>query len=114
MWMTFLRTFLVGGGLCLIGQLLIDLTAMTPARILVTYVVSGVFLGAVGVYEPLAEFAFFLIDDDKRFLFPVKNHTGLSAEFQAVRMFTAYLIGAYHGDRINRQSADITVKQTVS
>lgn len=55
--MEFLWAFLAGGTLCAIGQLLIDLTAMTPARILVTYVVSGVFLGAVGVYEPFAEFA---------------------------------------------------------
>ena len=55
--MEFLWAFLVGGTLCAIGQLLIDLTAMTPARILVTYVVSGVFLGAVGIYEPLSEFA---------------------------------------------------------
>ena len=49
--------FLVGGLLCLIGQVLIDKTKLTPARILVSYVVAGVFLGAVGVYEPLVEFA---------------------------------------------------------
>ena len=55
--MEYLWAFLAGGALCAIGQLLIDLTSMTPARILVTYVVSGVFLGAVGVYEPLVEFA---------------------------------------------------------
>ena len=55
--MNYLWAFLVGGALCAIGQLLIDLTAMTPARILVTYVVSGVLLGAVGAYEPLVEFA---------------------------------------------------------
>ncbi|MBQ9384509.1 MAG: stage V sporulation protein AE [Ruminiclostridium sp.] len=55
--MDYLWAFLIGGAFCAVGQLLIDLTAMTPARILVTYVVSGVFLGAVGVYEPLAEFA---------------------------------------------------------
>ncbi len=55
--MSYLWAFLIGGALCAIGQLLIDLTAMTPARILVTYVVSGVVLGAVGVYEPLVEFA---------------------------------------------------------
>ena len=52
----FLRAFLVGGGLCVIAQILIDKTKMTPARILVLYVVAGVALGAVGVYEPLAEF----------------------------------------------------------
>ena len=55
--MEYLKAFLVGGALCLIGQLLIDMTKLTPARILVCYVVAGVFLGAVGVYKPLAEFA---------------------------------------------------------
>jgi len=52
-----LKAFLVGGALCLMGQILIDKTKLTPARILVAYVVIGVFLGAIGVYEPLAEFA---------------------------------------------------------
>lgn len=56
-FMSFLKTFLVGGGLCVIGQLLIDRTKLTPARILTSYVVVGVILGAVGVYEPLAEWA---------------------------------------------------------
>lgn len=55
--MDFVKAFLVGGLLCLIGQILIDKTKLTPARILVSYVVIGVFLGAVGVYEPLVEFA---------------------------------------------------------
>ena len=52
----YLRAFLVGGCLCVIAQILIDKTKMTPARILVLYVVAGVALGAVGVYGPLAEF----------------------------------------------------------
>ena len=52
-----LRAFLVGGVFCVIAQLLIDLTAITPARILVLYVTGGVFLGAVGLYEPLKRFA---------------------------------------------------------
>ena len=51
------KAFLIGGLLCLIGQILIDKTQLTPARILVCYVVMGVFLGAVGVYKPLVEFA---------------------------------------------------------
>lgn len=51
------KAFLVGGLLCVIGQLLIDYTKLTPARILVGYVVAGVILGAVGLYEPLVEFA---------------------------------------------------------
>ena len=55
--MDYLKAFLVGGLLCLIGQILIDKTKLTPARILVGYVVAGVGLGAVGVYKPLVEFA---------------------------------------------------------
>ena len=55
--MDYLKAFLVGGALCLAGQILIDKTKLSPARILVGYVVCGVLLGAVGVYEPLAEFA---------------------------------------------------------
>ena len=47
----------MGGTLCLLGQILIDKTKLTPARILVSYVVLGVFLGAVGLYKPFAEFA---------------------------------------------------------
>lgn len=53
----YLWAFLVGGGLCAVAQILIDRTKLTPARILVLYVVVGVFLGAIGVYRPLAEFA---------------------------------------------------------
>ena len=56
-FMEYFWAFVVGGGFCLIGQLLIDLTKLTPARILVIYVVAGVILGACGVYEPLVEFA---------------------------------------------------------
>jgi len=52
-----LKAFLIGGFLCLIGQLLIDKTKLTPARILVCYVVMGVFLGAIGIYKPIADFA---------------------------------------------------------
>ena len=52
-----LRAFLVGGGLCVVGQLLIDVTRWTPARILVGYVVAGVVLTALGVYAPLVEWA---------------------------------------------------------
>lgn len=55
--MDYLKAFLVGGCFCLIGQILIDKTKLTPARILVSYVIIGVFLGAVGVYKPLVEFA---------------------------------------------------------
>lgn len=57
MILPFIRAFIVGGALCVIAQILIDRTKLTPARILVCYVVAGVFLGAVGLYKPLAEFA---------------------------------------------------------
>lgn len=53
--MEYLRAFLCGGVLCLIGQLLIDKTKLTPARILVSYVVAGVLLGALGLYQPIAD-----------------------------------------------------------
>ena len=52
-----LRAFLAGGALCCLGQILIDKTALTPARILVIYVVAGVVLSALGLYQPLADFA---------------------------------------------------------
>ena len=52
-----LSAFVVGGLLCVVAQLLIDLTRLTPARILVAFVVAGVTLGAVGLYEPLYRFA---------------------------------------------------------
>ena len=55
--MDYLKAFLVGGSLCLIGQILIDKTKLTPARILTSYVVAGVILSALGIYEPLAEWA---------------------------------------------------------
>lgn len=55
--MDYIKAFLIGGILCLIGQILIDKTKLTPARILVSYVVIGVFLGAIGLYKPLVEFA---------------------------------------------------------
>ena len=55
--MDYLKAFAVGGLLCLIGQLLIDKTKLTPARILVGYVVTGVILGGIGIYPALLEFA---------------------------------------------------------
>ena len=55
--LTYLKCFLVGGALCAVGQVLIDKTALTPARILTCYVVAGVILGALGRYEPLVDFA---------------------------------------------------------
>ena len=52
----YLRAFFVGGVICIIAQILIDKTKLTPARILVVYVVAGVLLGGVGLYESLADF----------------------------------------------------------
>lgn len=55
--MDYVKAFLIGGLFCLIGQVLIDKTKLTPARILVSYVVVGVILGAIGVYKPIIDFA---------------------------------------------------------
>lgn len=55
--MEYVKAFVCGGLLCVVGQLLIDKTKLTPARILTAYVVAGVFLTAIGVYAPLVEFA---------------------------------------------------------
>ena len=55
--MEYLKAFIIGGFLCAIGQVLIDKTKLTPARILVSYVVAGVILGALGLYKPIIDFA---------------------------------------------------------
>ncbi len=55
--MDYLKAFLVGGAICAVGQILMDTTKLTPARILVSFVVIGVALGAVGAYEPLVKWA---------------------------------------------------------
>lgn len=57
MIMMFIKAFVVGGLICVIGQLLIDLTKLTPAKILVLFVCLGVLLGGIGVYQPLVDFA---------------------------------------------------------
>ena len=56
-WWMVLKAFLVGGAFCVVGQVLVDLTKLTPARILVCYVVAGVALTGLGVYDPLVQFA---------------------------------------------------------
>ena len=53
----YLKAFLVGGAICAVGQVLIDYTKLTPARILVSFVVAGVVLGGLGLYQPLIDFA---------------------------------------------------------
>ena len=55
--MDYVKAFLVGGTICLIGQILVDKTKLTPARILVSFVIIGVFLSALGLYEPFLRFA---------------------------------------------------------
>lgn len=55
--MDYVKAFIVGGLFCVIGQILIDKTKLTPARILVGYVVAGVILSALGLYEPLVQFS---------------------------------------------------------
>lgn len=55
--MMLLKAFLVGGALCMVGQVLVDRTRLTPARILSGYVVAGVVLSALGLYQPLVDFA---------------------------------------------------------
>lgn len=55
--MDYLYAFLVGGGICVIGQILIDKTKLTSARILVLFVVTGCVLGGLGLYQPLVDFA---------------------------------------------------------
>ncbi len=56
-WLMLLKAFLVGGAICFVGQILIDKTKLTPARILVTYVTLGVILGGLGIYQNLVDFA---------------------------------------------------------
>lgn len=57
LFIEYLKAFVIGGIICAIGQVLIDYTKLTPARILVTFVVSGVILGGLGLYQPLIDFA---------------------------------------------------------
>ena len=57
MLLDYIKAFAIGGILCVIGQCLIDFTKLTPARILTSYVVAGVILGAIGIYQPLVDFA---------------------------------------------------------
>jgi len=56
-WMMLLRAFLVGGAICVVGQILIDKTKLTPARILVMFVTLGAILGGLGIYQYLVDFA---------------------------------------------------------
>ena len=55
--MDYIKAFLIGGGICVIGQILMDRTKMLPGRVMVSFVVAGVLLGAIGIYEPFAKWA---------------------------------------------------------
>ena len=55
--MDYIKAFIVGGGLCVIGQIIMDRTKLTPAHILLIFLTSGVILGGLGVYDPIVEFA---------------------------------------------------------
>ena len=57
MILRFIKAFMLGGAFCIVGQFLIDRSRLTPARILTSYVVAGVILGALGLYQPLADWA---------------------------------------------------------
>lgn len=54
--MDYIKAFIVGGGICVIGQIILDRTKLTPAHILVSFLTTGVILGGLGLYEPLVEF----------------------------------------------------------
>ena len=56
-WMSILKCFVTGGLICVIGQILIDKTKLTPARILVIFVITGVILGGLGIYQYIVDFA---------------------------------------------------------
>lgn len=55
--MEYIKAFVVGGLICVIGQIILDRTKLTPAHLLVTFLTAGVFLGAIGLYKPLVDFA---------------------------------------------------------
>ena len=72
-WMQLLRCFVVGGIICIIGQVLIDKTKLTPARTLVVFVTAGAILGGLGIYKYLIDFVIVFCFLDKSRLFSLKN-----------------------------------------
>ncbi len=100
--MDFLKAFLVGGLICVVGQILIDNTKLTPARILVGFVVLGVILGALGLYEPLIEFA------GTGATVPLTGFGATLAEGTKKAVETDGLIGAIKGP-LTASAAGITV-----
>jgi len=100
-FLTMLKVFLVGGAVCAIGQILIDKTKLTPARIVVIYVCAGVLLGAVGLYEPFHDWA------KSGASVPLIGFGGLMAEGVRTAIAEKGLIGALTGP-LTSASAGIT------
>ena len=90
-WMMLLRAFLVGGSICVVGQILIDKTKLTPARILVIYVSLGAILGGLGIYQYLVEFA------GAGATVPLTGFGNLLAKGAIKKAETDGLIGAFTG-----------------
>ena len=90
-WMMILKAFIVGGIICLIGQILIDKTKLTPARILVAYVTAGTILGGLGIYKYLIDFA------GCGATVPLTRFGNLIAKGTITEVQTTGLIGAFTG-----------------
>lgn len=90
-WIMLLKAFLVGGAICVIGQILIDKTKLTPARILVTFVTIGVILGGLGIYQKLVDFA------GAGATVPLTGFGNLLAKGAIKKAETDGLIGAFTG-----------------
>lgn len=90
-WMMLLRAFLVGGAICIIGQLLIDKTKLTSARILVIFVTAGAILGGLGIYQKLVDFA------GAGATVPLTGFGNLLAKGAIKKVETDGLLGAFTG-----------------
>ena len=90
-WMMLLRAFLVGGAICVVGQILIDKTKLTPARILVIFVTTGAILGGLGIYQYLVDFA------GAGATVPLTGFGNLLAKGAIKKAETDGLIGAFTG-----------------
>ncbi len=90
-WMMLLRAFIVGGAICIIGQLLIDKTKLTSARILVIFVTAGAILGGLGIYQKLVDFA------GAGATVPLTGFGNLLAKGAIKKVETDGLLGAFTG-----------------
>ncbi len=100
-WMMLIKAFVVGGLICIIGQILIDKTKLTPARILVIFVTSGVILGGLGIYQKLVDFA------GAGASVPLTGFGNLLAKGAIEKVKTNGLLGAFTGG-ISATAAGIT------